>query len=325
MKKALSLLLLIAISCQKVPESATPIFYITGLRNENARKLRDNCVFRYKIENKFERLNDQIQQSAVKAALEGWQTKNTNIRFLRYQGSNPEIALRFIPNTVLENSEVTAPLGLVRGKVMTLSSFKKENTNTQIILLNADFDWDAAAITRVVMHQTGLYLGLNTATDLNSAMNPVFQKGQGGISKADSTLVNNLYPQKCILKDFNLLPQSLSVNKPTTAKIILDKQTPIVIKATGGIRVGLFIGISTPKGLERGLFNFPIDEYNIVPDFNHGALMYRINDNPTWTYCGDGCEIETDGVSEYIEITFGINDNNLLDNSGTYTIAMTQK
>lgn len=324
MKALLPLLFLALLACQPEPEKASPLYYITASRNDTPNKLRENCVFRYNLETPFNRLADQAQQDAIKTAFDLWQSSNPNLRFLRYQGTNAELTIRFVPNTLLNNETLKAPIGLVRGEVATLSASKKEN-NAHVILLSNDYAWDSQSLTRVLTHQIGLFLGLNTSSETNSMMNPIFQKEAVRLSKSDSTIVNKLYPEACRNLVYSFLPLSFQVNKETPKKIILDKQGILAVKASGYLGIGIWLGGSYPDGLERGLFNFPIDGLSIVGGINHAALMYKLNNEANWHFCGSNCEIKTDGISQYLELTFHVNDLDLTDNSGAYNVTVNYK
>ncbi|WP_298355155.1 matrixin family metalloprotease [Runella sp.] len=162
MKNFLLFPFLALLACQPEPEKASPLFYITASRNDTPSKLRENCVFRYNLDSPFNRLADQAQQDAIKTAFGLWQSSNPNLRFLRYQGTNVELMIRFVPSATLNNETLKAPIGLVRGEVATLSASKKENT-THVILLSNDYAWDTQSLACVVTHQIGLFLGLNTS------------------------------------------------------------------------------------------------------------------------------------------------------------------
>ena len=89
--------------------------------------------------------------------------------------------------------------------------------------------------------------------------------------------------------------------------------------------VGIILGWSTPAGLEKGLFNFPIGDYSIERAFNHAALIYKVNNEKNWRICGTSCEFATDGVSQCTELTFAVNDLDLRDNSGAYNVTVDYK
>jgi hypothetical protein len=324
MKNFLPLLFLFLTACQPEPEKASPLYYITSFNNEVASKLQVNCVFRYSLQNVFNRLDNESQHLAIKTAFDLWQASNPNLRFLRYQASNTEISIRFASKEAITFESLLSPVGLVRGDIATLSATKREN-KTYVILLNSDYSWDAPSLTRVLTHQIGIFLGLNASSEINSIMNPVFTKEILVLSKQDSILVNKLYYETCSYLDYSFLPLNFQVNRETPKKIILDRPGSLSIRASGYITVGIWLGGSTPDGLERGLFNFPIDEYNIVPSLNHAALMYRLNNDPTWYFCGSQCDIVPDGINQYLELTFHVNDKNLTDNSGAYNVTVNYK
>lgn len=93
------------------------------------------------------------------------------------------------------------------------------------------------------------------------------------------------------------------------------------IIASGTITVGQFLGNVTPRGREKGLLGLPIDEYDIAPQYPHGALMYRVAPSQSWVLCGDGCEIKATKAGN-MTIEFIINDNNTGDNSGNFDVTL---
>ncbi len=109
-----------------------------------------------------------------------------------------------------------------------------------------------------------------------------------------------------------------AVHKETIA---LNAGDRLEVVANGTVTVGQFLGTVTPRGKEKGLFGVPIDEYDIVPKYPHGALMYRLGPDQPWILCGDGCLIKVT-KSGIMNIEFSINDNNTGDNSGSFHVTL---
>ncbi|MFN4144975.1 MAG: matrixin family metalloprotease [Runella sp.] len=312
------------VACQWELQNATPLRYITSLKNEAPSRLRQGCTFLYNIENSFSQLDNQIQERAIREGFVLWQKTNPNLRFLRYSGVDATLAVRFVPHSEVDFEPVPTPQGLVRGQVKPISAARRER-NTHVILLDQDVAWTPQLLQQVVAHHIGLFLGLSTSTESGVLMNPIISSEVLQLSKTEATSVQRLYPEVCRDLACAPLPARFDVNKETSQKLFIPQQGTLLVKATGGIRVGLFLGISEPKGIIRGLFDLPIDEYNIVLEFPHAILMYRRPTDTRWTRCGAECEIPTDGTSECMEIIFHINDNNLNDNSGAYNVTVDYK
>ena len=107
---------------------------------------------------------------------------------------------------------------------------------------------------------------------------------------------------------------SLGVNSYIKPNICFKKGDIITIEASGQMKVGNFVGSSGPDGKEVG---WNLEMYNVVPQFNHAALMYKVSGDKEWRLAGkrrrfiasrDGC------------IEFDINDNTQGDNSGKYDV-----
>lgn len=316
--------ILLQTACQLKLEKAAPLQYITSLKNELPSRLRQGCTFRYNLENLFGRLDNQTQEKALQESFSLWQKANPNLRFLRYLGNNPEIIVRFVPHSETAFVAVSTPQGLIRGQVQPISAVRREK-NTHVILLDQDVNWTYQILKQVLAHHIGLFLGLNTSSESGSLMNPLLIGQEIQLSKKEEDLVQKLYPDIC--KDLlcDPLPVYFELSKETSQKYLLTHQGTLSVKAKGGIVVGIWLGTSGPDGITRGLFNFPIDDYNIVPELEHAVLMYRLSGQTRWTRCGSSCEIPTDGVSECMEITFHINDRDITDNTGAYNVTVDYK
>lgn len=93
----------------------------------------------------------------------------------------------------------------------------------------------------------------------------------------------------------------------------------VTMEATGHIRVGAFVGNSDPDGRASGVGGLSLESYNIVSQFNHAALMYRLEGEREWRLAGkykrfiaprSGC------------IEFQVNDNSQDDNYGYYSVSI---
>lgn len=100
-------------------------------------------------------------------------------------------------------------------------------------------------------------------------------------NEACSDLVNNVY---VVINDY----QTISVDKGDT--IHIDE-------LSGKQDLGPVVGIVGPEGKQTGLGDFLLDQYSIIKDIPHGALIYKLSSDKHW---------ETLTKNEQINIT----DNN---------------
>ena len=312
-------------ACQTVPDPSSQVYVISAVTNNPLRKTVTDCTFRYKLDNSFSKLDNQTQQQSVRAAFDLWQDGNPNITFIQRQDAFvTELIIRFVPHSEIQDDQEKAPYGLIRGTIATLSSFREEN-KSYTILLDSDFDWDGPAITRVLAYHIGVFLGMAVSEEKDSMLNHLYLKETVGLSDSDKSKIRSLYPKPCNTSCNNFLPLKLDVLPSATRSIRLDKQGKISITASGSMVIGFYLGWSTPTGLEKGLFNFPIGDYSLERAFNHAALVYKVNNEPNWRLCGTSCEFTTDGVSQCTEVTFAVNDKDLRDNSGSYNVTVDYK
>lgn len=308
------------VQCQDIPTPGEELVFISADRNELSRKAAGNCAFRYTIANSFSRLDNATQSNAIRAGFGLWQQTNPNVAFLGFaSASRVDLLVRFVDAAVFQNQQTLAPVGLIRGPVDAVAGLRKESETTYAILLSNSYDWTPRSLTRAIAYHTGLYLGLSTSPENNSLMHPLLLGQSEQPSKADSLLVNQLYNLPC--KDLNVsyLPFSMPINKEVTKTFKVEQQGVLTVKASGQIRVGEWVGISKPDGLLTGILGFSLEGYSLVGNFQHACLMYKINNEPDWHYCGFECTIET-GDSPYVDITFAINDKDLSDNIGAYDV-----
>lgn len=312
-------------TCQSVPQPASPAYNISSNVDQPARRPASECTFRYRIANSFDRLDNQIQQQAVRSAFDLWQQADPNITFIQRQNTEiTEISIEFAAHQDIDKSSQQSSIGLIPGVLPTMSS-SKELDGVYKILLDSEFLWDALSITRVIAYHIGIFAGLPVSSDQNSILNPVYLRQSVQLSDRDIEQINKLYPRPCSQECATFMPLQLSLRDPITKSIRLDRQGTISIKASGSMIVGFWLGWSTPAGLEKGLFSFPIGDYSVDRSFNHAALLYKINQENQWHLCGSACEFQTDGVSQCFELTLGINDNDLSDNNGAYNVSVDYK
>lgn len=111
----------------------------------------------------------------------------------------------------------------------------------------------------------------------------------------------------------------LSVSSSAKSTKFIKKGNLINLRASGSMRVGKWVGNSTPEGKTSGVGGFPLEDYNLVADKNHAALLYRISPNDAWeAVVGiDEFEAAKDGVLEFL-----VNDKDVSNNSGAYKVVV---
>lgn len=321
---ALICICLIFSQCKHELELSDTSFLISTQRNEISTQAATSCVFRYKLITPFTQLDNETQLKAVSDGISIWQKANKRINFLQFsEDDRCEIWVKFIDPKTLEMGSITTEGSLFKTQ-LTGHSISKREKGKFVIYLSNTYPWTQQSMTKAIAYHTGLMLGIATSKNAQSVMYPYGAGSKITLDKTDSLEVNRLYPLICKDADFTYLPLTINLNNYTLLKIRLDKQGIIKIVATGQIRVGQFLGVSNPIGLDKGLFYFSISGYNIVPDFNHATIIYKKNNDTNWKVCGAYLELPTDG-SEYLELILNINDNNLTDNSGSYQVTISYK
>jgi hypothetical protein len=115
-------------------------------------------------------------------------------------------------------------------------------------------------------------------------------------------------------------PVSLKVSTQTTSRIKVSRGDKVTIKAHGNIIVGPWVGGSDPDGRSSGFAGASLAQYNLVPNFNHAALLYRISRESGWRLAGKSVEFEADQDGA---LEFQVNDNDQGNNSGSYDVDVT--
>ncbi|SFF16391.1 matrixin family metalloprotease [Spirosoma endophyticum] len=319
------LLLLSLISfqqCQNIPPDASKFVYISANRNESVQRLSTDCAFRYSVVNTYKRIDDESQRDAIRAGFDIWQKACPTIGFLELP-ARPRLLVQFVDPSEISTQTATVPVGIVQGTATVAAGLRKESSGVYTILLSNAYDWNKNSLTKAIAYHAGLFLGMATSSDKGSLMSPLYDGQPLAISKSDSTTINKLYSNTCKDLTVNYLPFTLQVAGPLTKTVKFDKQGTILVRASGLITVGVFVGITGPEGKD-GLFGFPIPQYSIVQEFLHAALMYKLNNESKWHYCGKECNFPTGGA-QYVDLTFGVNDLNLTDNTGAYTVVVDYK
>lgn len=315
--------LLFLFSCQDIPPTASKLFYVSADQPAGAQRLTTDCAFRYTIVNKFSRLDDAGQREAIRAGFDLWQNVNPNLGFLELP-QRATLFIEFVDPAKIPNQTTTSTVGLVRGSTTVADGLRKEANGTYTILLSNTFDWDKNLLTKAVAYHAGLLLGMPTSAESSSLMSTLFTGQPSKASKADSVAINKLFTTTCKDLTVSYLPLTLKVGGPVTKTIKFDKQGIISIKASGQMIVGGFVGTSGPEGRVSGVLGFSLSGYSIVPSMNHAALMYKLNNEAQWHYCGPEYSFSTAGL-QYVDLLLNINDSDLSDDVGGYDVVIDYK
>lgn len=318
-------LTLFFLSCQDVPLEASRLVYISADQTDIARRPSTECAFRYKIDNTFQRLDDNGQRDAIRAGFNLWQKVNPNLGFLELP-QRSVLSVKFVDPSEIVQQTTPAMVGLVRGAATVTAGLRKESNGTYTILLSNTFDWDKNSLTKAVAYHAGLFLGMATSTEVSSLMSTLFVGQSVTASKTDSVAVNKLYTTTCKDITVSYLPLVLTVGGPVTKTIRFDKQGTVLIKASGQMIVGEIVGTSGPEGKPSGFLglSFNLLKLNIVPEWNHAVLMYKLNNETNWRNCGPSCSFTTNGL-QYVDLMFTINDADLTDDIGGYDVVVDYK
>lgn len=127
----------------------------------------------------------------------------------------------------------------------------------------------------------------------------------------DGSLINFDSPKR------KTIDASLEISGFTNSAIPLNKGDYVFLSGSGNIRLGALVGNSGPEGIRTGFLGLALENYNIVNSINHGALMVKLSEAEDWQAAGKSYRFtaDKDGV-----LYFAINDNNLSENSGHYTV-----
>lgn len=118
----------------------------------------------------------------------------------------------------------------------------------------------------------------------------------------------------------------LKVNTFEKSSILVEAGDIVIIRASGLIKVGSFVGTSGPEGLpnNRGVLGMSLSSYNYFKNWSHAVLVYRIGTNSEWMFYDERKENKLLAQqSGYME--FSINDNNQSDNYGAYNVEVIVK
>lgn len=118
----------------------------------------------------------------------------------------------------------------------------------------------------------------------------------------------------------------IKVNTTMKSSILVEAGDIVIIRASGIMEVGGFVGSSGPEGLpnNRGVLGMSLSGYNYFKSWNHAVLIYRIGTNGEWMFYDERKENKfLAQQSGYIE--FGINDKQQSDNSGAYDVEVIVK
>lgn len=321
------ILSILALQCTPDYEEVKPIVYISNNTRDKGGRTFSDCTIRYTLINSFKDKDKTVLQGAVRDAFGLWQSVNRNLIYIESPVSETsEILVRFADPSEIEKTEITTSTGLLSATIKNLSSIKQSISGQFSILLDNSYDWTNDQITKTVAYNIGFFLGLATSTNKESIMYPVYSNTPNKIIKEDSVQINTLYLLPCRTTSVGSLPVKFKLgNQMVVKEFLTGKAGTIAIRSSGIMVVGPNIGESTPDGKDVLYFLIPIDKvYYVVPNYPHGSIMYRFNNDTEWLSCKSNCEFTTRG-NEFISISFLVNDSMPEENTGSYDVEINYK
>jgi len=99
----------------------------------------------------------------------------------------------------------------------------------------------------------------------------------------------------------------------------LNMSSKIYLKASGQILIGPWVGSTGPNGREGGVLGLSLAEYTIAPEFNGGAVLYRLKGEKRWRLCGEGTEFKPK-ITGDVTLEFFPNDKDVSNNGGFFDL-----
>ncbi|MEM6320729.1 MAG: hypothetical protein AAF960_23880 [Bacteroidota bacterium] len=116
----------------------------------------------------------------------------------------------------------------------------------------------------------------------------------------------------------------LKVGGNRKSGIKIERGDEVIIKASGSIKLGVWVGNSGPEGLKAGVGGISLAAYNYneLQHWNHAVLCFRFSSNEPWKYYDpqkvNAYYAQSDGYLEFL-----INDKKQWDNTGAYEVQVT--
>ncbi len=106
-------------------------------------------------------------------------------------------------------------------------------------------------------------------------------------------------------------------NGITRQEIKATGNSRVSIKASGQVTVGMFLGSTSPAGINT----IGSNTYNLIRNYPHGSLLFRLStDAPDkWRLCGVECNFDMP-ASGKVEVFFQVNDIEQQNNSGNFNL-----
>lgn len=164
----------------------------------------------------------------------------------------------------------------------------------------------------------------NTGLGQNQAINLAFKDTKNGAYKDLEGWFPVSLPIPVLMEkaDQPRVSYNLKIGKDATTGIRVKKGETIIIKASGSIEVGSFVGTSAPGGIEgnKGPLGISLKRYNYFSTKNHGALCYRFNSLSNTWICYSNKQENKYKIQQDGRIEFKINDNDQGNNHGHYEV-----
>ncbi len=161
---------------------------------------------------------------------------------------------------------------------------------------------------------------IQSGVALVSGNNNNTASGIGNIAGNQNTVISGNDRSTIIIspEEKPIIDDRINVSQHIKTQVYIKKGDKVLVTATGTINTGANVGPSGPEGkISGGLFGFPLNQYNVVSEYPHAALMLRYTKNDSWINCGREYSF-TSEKNGFLE--FEVNDIEKNNNKGSYQV-----